>query len=311
MIPEHLGACLAKLEECGVELDVKDQSITAYGAAPIRATRIRTAMYPRFATDLQQPFTDMLLRAHGRSIMTEKVYPKRFRHTDQLKRMGADIRCAAPAHHSGRRALAGNWVHAADIRAGVCLMIAGIMAEGKTRLTGVEHIERGYANAIDAFRALGAKMRLVEASRTRAYGEYAKAGSIFHKNHFRFTGSISNRGRGGKGPVFLCPHAKKRFTGQGRRVSGAEERAARACEVGETAGSAGFATAARRRPQRADTGNGTGRDFSTAGTAQTAARETGKWAIARESAGNDSARRTRAGSAGRIRRLSASAISEF
>lgn len=166
VIPEHLGACLAKLEECGLELAVKDQSITACGDVPLRATRIRTGMYPHFATDLQQPFTAMLLRAQGRSIVTEKVYPRRFRHIDQLRRMGADIEVrGASAFIQGGGALRGEWVHAADIRAGVCLMIAGIMAEGITRLTGVEHIERGYANAIEAFRALGANMRLVEASR--------------------------------------------------------------------------------------------------------------------------------------------------
>lgn len=181
VIPEHLSSCLAKLEECGVELDVKDQCITAYGAAPIRATRIRTAMYPGFATDLQQPFTAMLLRAPGRSIITEKVYPKRFSHTDQLNRMGADITVrGASAYIQGGRPLTGNWVHAADIRAGVCLLIAGIMAEGKTRLTGVEHIERGYANAIDAFRSLGARMRLVEAVREQgAYGEYGEQRAYF------------------------------------------------------------------------------------------------------------------------------------
>ena len=162
VIPEHLGSCLAKLQECGARVEVKDQSITAYGDLPIRATRIRTGMYPGFATDLQQPFTAMLLRAPGRSIVTEKVYPKRFSHVDQLNRMGADVELrGASAIIQGGKPLKGDWVHAADIRAGVCLLIAGVMAEGKTRLTGVEHIERGYSNAIDAFRSLGAKMRLV------------------------------------------------------------------------------------------------------------------------------------------------------
>jgi UDP-N-acetylglucosamine 1-carboxyvinyltransferase len=163
IIPEHLGSCIAKLEECGLEITVRDQSITVNGDVPLKAIRVRTAMYPGFATDLQQPFTSMLLRAQGRSIITEKVYPKRFSHVEQLNRLGANVSIRnASAFIQGGAPLKGDWVHATDIRAGVSLLIAGLMAEGVTKLTGVDHIERGYADAIRSFCKLGARMRLEE-----------------------------------------------------------------------------------------------------------------------------------------------------
>jgi UDP-N-acetylglucosamine 1-carboxyvinyltransferase len=163
VIPEHLRSPLGKLREAGLEPVVRDQSIELDGDAPLRALRIRTAMYPGFATDLQQPFTAMLLRASGRSLVTDKVYPKRFSHVEQLRRMGASVELkGASAFIQGGERLRGEWVHASDIRAGFCLLIAGFMARGVTRLTGVEHLERGCDNVIGAFRSLGADLRLSE-----------------------------------------------------------------------------------------------------------------------------------------------------
>lgn len=163
VIPEHLRSALIKLEEIGLEPVVRDQSISLCGDVPLRAVRIRTGMYPGFATDLQQPFTAMLLRAGGRSIITEKVYPRRFSHVNQLRRLGADIsQRGASAMINGGVPLHGDWVHATDIRAGVSLMIAGMMAEGTTHLTGVEHLERGYEDILAAFQQLGACINLVE-----------------------------------------------------------------------------------------------------------------------------------------------------
>lgn len=176
VIPEHMGSVLRKLEEAGLEPVVRDQTISLDGDIDLKAVRIRTGMYPAFATDLQQPFTAMLLRASGRSIVTEKVYPKRFSHVDQLRRMGATIEMkGASAFIQGGGPLRGNWVHATDIRAGVCLVVAGLMAEGTTRLTGVEHLERGYTDIIDSFRQLGASMHLVELGNPN-YDENGKIG---------------------------------------------------------------------------------------------------------------------------------------
>jgi len=161
VIPEHLRSALVKLREAGLEPVVRDQTIELDGDADIGALRIRTAMYPGFATDLQQPFTAMLLRASGRSLVSEKVFPKRFSHVDQLSRMGAHITLkGSTAVIQGGKPLHGEWVHASEIRAGVCLLIAGLMAKGVTRLTGIEHLERGYADIVGSFRELGAQIRL-------------------------------------------------------------------------------------------------------------------------------------------------------
>ncbi|WP_088833139.1 UDP-N-acetylglucosamine 1-carboxyvinyltransferase [Paenibacillus tyrfis] len=163
VIPEHLGACIAKLSEAGLEMEWDENSITARGTGQIRATRVRATMYPGFATDLQQPMTALLTQAKGKSIVTERVYPNRFNHVPQLRRMGAEIEVRGEsAFIQGGRPLVGDWVHATDVRAGTCLVLAGLAAEGCTRITGVEHLERGYEDVIGSFDALGAKLSLHE-----------------------------------------------------------------------------------------------------------------------------------------------------
>jgi UDP-N-acetylglucosamine 1-carboxyvinyltransferase len=161
VIPEHLGSCLAKLEEIGVTIECGDQHITAYGTGTLRATRVRTGMYPGFATDLQQPMTALLLQASGKSIMTDRVYPGRFGHVPQLRRLGAEIELRKDsAFIRGGLPLRGGWAHATDVRAGTCLIMAGLTAEGRTSITGVEHIERGYEDVIGSFRSIGANITM-------------------------------------------------------------------------------------------------------------------------------------------------------
>ena len=161
--PEHLLACIAKLEEAGVTVDIGDNYINASLRGELVGVSVKTAMYPGFATDLQQPFTAMLLAASSHSTIVDKVYPGRFNHCYQLNRMGADIiikegSVVIPA----KRKIVGSWVHATDVRAGMCLILAGLMAEGTTCITGVEHIERGYADVIHNFKSLGADIRMCE-----------------------------------------------------------------------------------------------------------------------------------------------------
>ncbi|CAH1200160.1 UDP-N-acetylglucosamine 1-carboxyvinyltransferase 2 [Paenibacillus allorhizoplanae] len=163
VIPEHLGSCLAKLEEIGMHVECGENSITAYGTGALKATRIRAGMYPSFATDLQQPMTALLLQAEGKSIVTDRVYPKRFAHVPQLRRLGAEIEMRQEsAFIRGGLPLRGGWVHATDVRAGICLLMAGFTAEGSTCITGVEHIERGYEDVIGSFRSIGAKLSMRE-----------------------------------------------------------------------------------------------------------------------------------------------------
>ncbi|MHA7964830.1 UDP-N-acetylglucosamine 1-carboxyvinyltransferase [Paenibacillus sp. CAU 1782] len=169
VIPEHLGTCLAKLEEVGLQVECGDNHITAYGTGRLRATRVRTGMYPDFATDLQQPMTALLLHAGGKSIVTDRVYPKRFAHVPQLRRLGAEIELRKESVFiSGGRPLQGGWVHATDVRAGTCLIMAGLTAEGRTSITGIQHIERGYEDIIGSFKSIGAKLSMVEIDRHEA-----------------------------------------------------------------------------------------------------------------------------------------------
>lgn len=161
VIPQHMGATIAKLKEIGLEIELGDEQITVSAPPRLRAIRVRTAMYPGFATDLQQPLTAMLLRASGTSIVTDQVYPKRFSHVPQLRKLGADIEVRGnSAFIKGGVPLRGGQVHATDVRAGSCLIIAGLMAEGQTTLTGVHHIERGYENAVKQFQAIGANIKI-------------------------------------------------------------------------------------------------------------------------------------------------------
>lgn len=161
-IPEHLTACMAKLTEVGLRFETTENSITVHGDGRIKATRIRTGKFPMFESDFQQAITVLLLKAAGKSVISDKIYPLRFNHCDQLNRMGADITVKnGIARINSHRKLSGTWVHAGDIRAGTALVLAGLMAEGTTRITGIEHIERGYEDIVRDFRQLGADISLM------------------------------------------------------------------------------------------------------------------------------------------------------
>ncbi len=162
VIPEHLEPCIVKLTEIGLSFERTENSITVNGGGRIRASRIRTGKYPMFESDFQQPVTVLLLKALGRSTISDRIYPKRFNHCEQLNRMGADIIVRnGIARINSHRRLTGTWVHAGDIRAGTALVLAGLLADGTTRITGIEHIERGYEDIVRDFRKLGADISLV------------------------------------------------------------------------------------------------------------------------------------------------------
>ncbi|CAM3872375.1 UDP-N-acetylglucosamine 1-carboxyvinyltransferase [Cohnella lubricantis] len=159
VIPEHLDSCLAKLSEIGLQVETSESTVTVIGDGKLKATRVRTGMYPGFPTDLQQPLTALLTQASGRSLIADRVYPKRFHHAAQLSRMGANIEVrSGVATIKGGAPLRGAAVHASDVRAGICLLIAGLVADGTTTIAGVQHIERGYENIVSSFQALGASV---------------------------------------------------------------------------------------------------------------------------------------------------------
>src|SRR5699024_5210702 len=118
-----------------------------------------TLVHPGFPTDLQQPFTALLTKTEGMSIVTDTIYQARFKHIDELRRMNAKIKLEGnSAIVSGPSQLEGAQVKASDLRAGAALIVAGLMAEGRTEITGIDHIERGYENITDKLTKLGAKI---------------------------------------------------------------------------------------------------------------------------------------------------------
>jgi len=179
IVPEHLRTFISKLQEIGLEFMVEGNTITSYSNGKIRATRVRTGMYPGFPTDVQQPLTALLTQADGKSIISEKVYPNRFNHVQQLVRMGADIKVrSGVAFIKGKTQLRSSVVHASDIRAGICLILAGLAAEGQTAITGVQHIERGYENVVEAFQSLGARITLQDSN--LSHNDVEKFGGVYH-----------------------------------------------------------------------------------------------------------------------------------
>lgn len=160
---EHLEGFIAKLEEMGVRMTVSEDSIYVEKQENLRAVTIKTAPYPGFATDLQQPITPLLLTAHGRGSIIDTIYAKRVNHVPELARMSGQISLAgSQIVYDGPNQLQGAPVKATDLRAGAALVIAGLMAEGRTEITNVEFILRGYSNIIEKLTQLGADIRLVE-----------------------------------------------------------------------------------------------------------------------------------------------------
>ncbi|MEH7333336.1 UDP-N-acetylglucosamine 1-carboxyvinyltransferase [Neobacillus drentensis] len=158
VIPQHLESLIAKLREMGVYIESgDDQVFVDGGAAKLKAVDIKTLVYPGFPTDLQQPFTTLLTKATGSSVVTDTIYGARFKHIDELRRMNANIKVEGrSAIINGPVQLQGAKVKASDLRAGAALFIAGLMAEGITEVTGLEHIDRGYSNLVEKLNGLGA-----------------------------------------------------------------------------------------------------------------------------------------------------------
>lgn len=159
VIPDHLSACIVTLRQAGLLVIEEDNRITAYSSGFLNGLDIEAGMYPQFATDLQQPITAMLLKANGQSTIIDKVYPGRFNHCRELNKLGAGIIIENNKAIIKRTdLLVGDWVKATDVRAGICLILAGLTAEGTTYITGVEHIDRGYENLVNDFVSLGANI---------------------------------------------------------------------------------------------------------------------------------------------------------
>lgn len=164
MIPEHLDSLISKLEEIGVKLEVgADYVEVLENDRKYKTTNIKTAVYPGFPTDLQQPFTILLTQANGKSKVTETIWENRFMHIPYLKDLGADIEVKnQTATVLGPTELKGCQVVATDLRAGAAMVAAGLIASGTTTITNVEHILRGYEDIIQKLTDVGAKITLKE-----------------------------------------------------------------------------------------------------------------------------------------------------
>ena len=160
---EHLESFIAKLEEMGVRMTVSEDSIFVEEQQNLRAINIKTSPYPGFATDLQQPITPRLLTANGHGKITDTIYEKRVNHVAELAKMAGKISTSSDQIvYEGPNQLQGAQVKATDLRAGAALVIAGLMAQGKTEITNIEFILRGYSNIIEKLTSLGADIQLIE-----------------------------------------------------------------------------------------------------------------------------------------------------
>ena len=160
---EHLESFIAKLEEMGVRMTISEDSVFVEKQENLKAVNIKTSPYPGFATDLQQPLTPLLLTANGKGSIVDTIYQKRVNHVAELMRMGARIETVGDRIvYQGPNQLTGAPVKATDLRAGAALVIAGLMAQGRTEITNIEFILRGYSHIIEKLQQLGADIKLID-----------------------------------------------------------------------------------------------------------------------------------------------------
>ena len=159
IIPEHIQALLDKLEEANVDFKVYDNYIIVNKSNNLKPITVETKGYPGFATDLQQPLTALLTQCDGVSYLTETIYENRFKNVEYLNKMGANITINdRTIEIEGKTLLHGCEVTATDLRAGACMVIAGLIAEGTTTINEINHVLRGYENIIQKLTLVGAKI---------------------------------------------------------------------------------------------------------------------------------------------------------
>ena len=163
VIPRHLECISAKLRETGTIVQEYEDSVLVKGASTLRRVNIKTLPYPGFPTDMQPPMGALMCMAKGTSVITEGVYDNRYKYTNELRKMGAEIQVdGRVAVIEGGKRLTGAPVHACDLRAGAAMVIAGMCATGTTVVEDVRFIERGYENFVGKLKALGADIECVD-----------------------------------------------------------------------------------------------------------------------------------------------------
>ena len=158
--PEHMTMVLERFADMGLEISSVEDRLNVTAADRMRSIDVATLPYPGIATDYKPLIITMLAVADGVGIVTENLYPGRFRYVEELQRLGADVRTSG--HHAvvrGVPRLSGAPVRAHDIRAGAAMVVAGLAAEGETVISGVHHIDRGYDDLVGRLAAVGASHR--------------------------------------------------------------------------------------------------------------------------------------------------------
>ena len=165
VIPEHLTAVINKLEETGCKIEINNKKITLNAPKKLKSIDIKTMTYPGFPTDLQQIFATMLVKASGTSIIVENIFESRYKYISELRKMGAKVTVEGKtAIIKGTRKINATTVVCTDLRGGAALVIAGLMAKGKSRVENIGYIQRGYENLENKLGSLGAKIKLEESN---------------------------------------------------------------------------------------------------------------------------------------------------
>jgi len=162
VMPEHLTPILYKLEECDCKIKIDKNEILLEAPKKLKSVDIKTMPYPGFPTDMQSIFAGMLTVAKGTSIVVENIFENRYKYVQELKRMGAKITVEGKtAVIKGVRKLSGTSVKATDLRGAATMVLAGLVAKGKTNIDGIEYLLRGYENLDKKLNCLGAKISIV------------------------------------------------------------------------------------------------------------------------------------------------------
>lgn len=163
VLPEHQKPLIAKLREAGATVIEDIDNVRVIGNCPLKAVSVKTLPYPGFPTDMQAQIMAMMVVSEGTSRVTETIFENRFMHVEELNRMGASITTAErSATIEGPTKLIGCDVRATDLRAGAAMILAGLVAEGETRIGDLHHIDRGYENIVEKLRNLGADIERVD-----------------------------------------------------------------------------------------------------------------------------------------------------
>ncbi len=163
IIKEHIMSLISKLQEIGVDIKIEKNDLIINHNSNLKALNITTLVYPGFPTDLAQPISVLMTQCNGISVLEETIYSNRMGQVPYLNSMGADIKVSnQTAYIKGKTKLYGSEVKASDLRAGASLVIAGLIADGRTTISEIDHILRGYEHIIEKLQNVGADIKIIE-----------------------------------------------------------------------------------------------------------------------------------------------------